>query len=71
MKSIIREGETEIDFITLQKMKFIYNAIMNGWSVKNKNDQFIFTKKHEGKKEIYKDNYINEFIKSNLNNNLN
>ena len=26
--------ETEIDFIKLQKMRFIYNAIDSGWNVK-------------------------------------
>ena len=70
MESIIVKSEDRVDFITLQKMKFIYNAIIDGWSVKKFDNQFIFTKKHEGKKEIHLDNYINDFIKSNLNNNL-
>ena len=70
MESIIVKSENEVDFIILQKMKFIYNAIIDGWSVKKIKNQFIFTKKHEGKKEVHLDNYIDNFIKTNLNNNL-
>jgi hypothetical protein len=60
--------DNNIDFITLQKMKFIYNAVESGWMVESKNNKFIFTKKHEGKKEIYLHTYLDEFIKKNLNN---
>ena len=40
-----------IDFIELQKMSFIWNALNNDWTVKKKDGKFYFTKKHEGKKE--------------------
>lgn len=53
----------------LHKILFIYNAIEDGWSVKKKaNNMYIFTKKHENKKEIYLDNYLKKFIKDNLKN---
>tara|TARA_Y100000389_G_C16965084_1_gene272955 strand:+ start:188 stop:409 length:222 start_codon:yes stop_codon:yes gene_type:complete len=58
--------DNNIDFITLQKMKFIYNALESGWLVESKNNKFIFSKKHEGKKEIYLHSYLDEFIKNNL-----
>jgi len=69
MESIIIDSseDNNIDFITLKKMKFIYNAIESGWSVKLVNNKYIFTKKHEGKKEVYLDDYLNNFIKSNIN----
>ena len=54
------------DNITLQKMKFIYNAIDDGWSVKKEENKYIFTKKHEGKKEVYLETYLRKFIESNL-----
>lgn len=70
MESIIVDTsqKEEIDFITLQKMKFIYNAIDDGWSVKLNKNNYVFSKKHEGKKEIYLKSYLHDFIKTNSNN---
>jgi len=58
--------KNNVDSITLQKMVIIYNAIQDGWEVKRKNDNYIFIKKHEGKKEIYLDNFLMNFIKKNI-----
>lgn len=49
-----------------QKMIFIINAIEDGWSVKKIADTYIFTKKHEGKKEIFQNEYLEKFIETNL-----
>lgn len=49
-----------------QKMIFIINAIEDGWSVKKIADIYIFTKKHEGKKEIFQNEYLEKFIETNL-----
>tara|TARA_B100000902_G_C26433406_1_gene492558 strand:+ start:263 stop:490 length:228 start_codon:yes stop_codon:yes gene_type:complete len=57
---------TNVDSITLQKMVIIYNAIQDGWEVKRKNNNYIFIKKHEGKKEVYLDNFLKNFIKTNV-----
>ena len=60
-----------IDNITFTKMKFIYNAINDGWSIKkiinNNQEQYIFKKNHEDKKEIFSNNYLEQFLKNNLN----
>lgn len=48
------------------KMEFIMNALNAGWSVKKKDDAYIFSKKHEGKREIFHDSYLQTFIESNL-----
>ena len=48
-----------------QKMVFIMNALNQGWSIKKKDESYIFTKKHENRKEIFQENYLDEFIKSN------
>ena len=50
----------------LQKMVFIHNALDKGWSVKKNNNLYIFTKKHENKKELYLDNYLKKFIIENM-----
>jgi hypothetical protein len=51
----------------LHKMIFIFNALENGWTIKKKNKKYIFSKNHEGKKEIFSDNYLTSFIKDNSN----
>jgi hypothetical protein len=57
----------EIDYLTLQKMTFIYNAIeTGGWEVKKKDNSYVFTKKHQGKKEVYLDTFLQTFIKANM-----
>ena len=58
--------ESEIDFIKLQKMRFIYNAIDSGWNVKKIDNKYYFCKKHEGKKEIYLESYLQKFIENNM-----
>ena len=52
-------NELEIDTIKLQKMAFIYNAVESGWKISKQKDSYIFSKKHEGRKEIFLDNYLN------------
>ena len=48
-----------------QKMIFIMNALDQGWSVKKSQDSFIFTKKHENRREIFQENYLENFILQN------
>ena len=55
-----------IEFIQFQKMSFIYNAIEEGWSVTKKQEAYVFSKNHEGKKEIFLDSYLQKFMKSNM-----
>lgn len=52
--------------LSMSKMVFITNAIENGWSVKKRNGYYIFSKKHENKKEYFTKNYLDKFIHSNL-----
>ena len=59
-----------IDNIEWQKMNFIYNALDSGWSIKKVNKSYIFSKNHEGKKEIFDEQYLAIFIKDNLNKNI-
>ena len=62
-----KQLELEIDKIKFQKMIFLYNALDNGWSIKKRNDSYIFTKNHEGKKEIFDEQYLSIFMKENVN----
>jgi hypothetical protein len=63
---IENEKKLEIDKIKFQKMVFLFNALDSGWSIKKKNDSYIFTKNHEGKKEIFDENYLCMFMKDNF-----
>jgi len=59
----------DINMLNLHKMLFIYNAILNGWTVKmitNNNFEFIKDKK-KVKKKILLDNYLQYFIDKNFN----
>jgi hypothetical protein len=59
-------NNVQIDNIKFQKMLLIYNALEGGWTIKKKENTFIFEKKHEGKKEVLLDSYLERFMKSNL-----
>jgi hypothetical protein len=55
----------QMDRKQFQKMVFITNALDQGWSVKKSQDSYIFTKKHEGRREIFQENYLENFIVQN------
>ena len=42
------------------------NAIETGWTVKKNDDNYIFTKKHEGKREVFMADYLEKFIDKNM-----
>jgi len=56
----------KIDHIIFQKMNLIYNALDEGWTIKKKNNSYIFTKKHENRKEILEESYLLKFMKTTL-----
>ena len=56
----------DADIVKKTKMVLIFNALEKGWTIKKKNNSYIFTKNHEGKKEVLMDNYIKRFIETNL-----
>jgi len=58
--------DIKIDNVKFQKMLFLFNAINDGWSIKKRRDSYIFTKNHEGKKEILLDSYLLSFMKGNF-----
>ena len=60
------ENNLKVDAIKFQKMLLLYNAIEHGWSIKKRNDSYVFSKSHEGKKEVLEDSYLLKFMKTNL-----
>ena len=59
-------GSQELEKKQIHKMKFIWNALEQGWTIKKKGGQFIFTRKHENKTEVFRDNYLENFLVSNF-----
>tara|TARA_X000000368_G_scaffold395018_1_gene362090 strand:+ start:4099 stop:4308 length:210 start_codon:yes stop_codon:yes gene_type:complete len=57
-----------LDILKKTKMMFIFNALEKGWKIKKKDDRYIFSKNHEGKKEVFLDSYLKRFIESNIKN---
>jgi len=62
----IQTNPASIDIITLQKMTLIYNALENGWTIKKRNNCYVFRKKHDNEKKIYLDNYLRRFMSKNM-----
>jgi hypothetical protein len=62
--------ELQVNKKNFQKMLFLTNAIEKGWSVKKSDSSYIFRKKNENKKEIFRSDYLEKFIDSNLDINL-
>jgi len=52
----------QVDPKTTHKMRFIVKAVDKGWSVRKRNGSYIFSKKHEGRKEVFNDMYLDNFI---------
>tara|TARA_B100000902_G_scaffold343364_1_gene347988 strand:- start:14 stop:202 length:189 start_codon:yes stop_codon:yes gene_type:complete len=50
---------------TVQKI-FIKNALEDGWEISEKNNSYILTKKHEGKKEYFRPDFLRRFMKNML-----
>ncbi len=70
LKIGIEDKQLEINKIKFQKMVFLYNALDNGWSIKKRKDSYIFTKNHEGKKEVFDESYLSIFMKDNADINI-
>tara|TARA_B100000470_G_C19653230_1_gene329715 strand:+ start:529 stop:756 length:228 start_codon:yes stop_codon:yes gene_type:complete len=64
--NVVNKNELKVDCILLQKMIFLYNALEKGWVIKKKKNLYIFTKNHEGKKEVLLDDYLKRFMLANL-----
>jgi|SaaInlStandDraft_5_1057022.scaffolds.fasta_scaffold61902_2 hypothetical protein len=45
---------------------FIHNTLEKGWTIKKKNSQYIFKKKHGNKNEYFTKHFLNDFIANNI-----
>jgi len=58
--------QIQINKKQFQKMVFLFNALDQGWKIQKIDNSYIFTKKHENKKEVFQADYLEKFIESNL-----
>ena len=64
---ILVDNKVKVDLLQFQKMGFIYNAIENGWTVKKRDNKYVFTKNKKGEKEVFLDTYLRQFLENNFN----
>ncbi len=50
---ILADNKVKIDLLQFQKMGFIYNAIEKGWTIKKRDNKYVFTKNHKGEKKFF------------------
>jgi hypothetical protein len=62
----LENTDLKVDAIKFQKMLLLFNSVEQGWSVKKRGESYVFSKNHEGKKEVLEDSYLLKFMKSNL-----
>jgi hypothetical protein len=63
----LENNDIKMDVVTFQKMYFLYNSLEHGWTVKKNKNSYVFTKPHDGKKEVLEESYLLKFMKLNLN----
>jgi len=62
----LENNDLKIDAIKFQKMLILFNKVEDGWNAKKRGDAYVFTKAHEGKKEVLEDAYLLKFMKTSL-----
>jgi hypothetical protein len=56
---------SNIDAKSFHKMLFIFNCVEKGWNVKKREGRYIFQKSHDGKREVFMEDYLEKFIAEN------
>lgn len=46
----------------IQKLLILSNALDDNWHIRKENDSYIFSKKINGVKEVYSENFLNDFV---------
>ena len=51
-----------VDSASAARMQFVDTALDNGWSVRKRNDKYVFRKKHNGHTKVFEESFLTEFI---------
>ncbi len=52
------------------KLQFIHRALVNGWSVRKKEDTYVFRRKHNGETRVFQKSFAHSFVRENSDVNL-
>jgi hypothetical protein len=66
MEDTNKDTNKESKNIKNKKMEFIWNALEDGWEIRKKDNSYIFSKEHMGKKEVFSESFLRAFIVKNL-----
>ena len=56
---------------SLHILGFLYHVLNNKWTIKKSlKNEYIFIRKHEGRKEFFTEKYLHTFLKENFNSTL-
>lgn len=67
LDTLLEKNNIEMNAYTFQKMVILSNAIEDGWTIYKKGNLYFFRKQHEGRREIFNENYLEQFIQKNTN----
>ena len=73
LKVLIDNGKMNINIEQkndIYLMIFLMNTLENGWSIRKKDEKYVFRKKHDRHTEIYSDEYLVNFLKINMGNTI-
>ena len=73
LKVLIDNGKMNINIEQkndIYLMIFLMNTLENGWSIRKKDEKYVFRKKHDRHTEIYSDEYLVNFLKLNMGNTI-
>jgi|TARA_Y100000389_G_C17466334_1_gene525972 hypothetical protein len=54
------------DHKKLAKLQFIHNALEKGWSVRKREANYVFRKRHNGEIRVFQKSFIEEFVREHL-----
>lgn len=50
------------DIKTFKKLNFLHNALEHGWCIKKQDGCYIFSKKHQNRREVFSNDYLEKFV---------
>jgi hypothetical protein len=62
MKTTIHGIATHTTYKEQNKMRFLMNALDEGWSIKKRNDQYVMTKRHKNRREVFEEEFLENFV---------
>lgn len=63
---VIESSNGHLDTKLVKKMIFIMNALEKGWTIKKRGVEYIFTKRHENRREVFREKYLETFVQENF-----